>query len=163
LKGDEDRKSYIGFLEKKTRRLLFQSMMQGGSLNEKDQGRRSDEDDEDLLEVLQVLQELDGGKDKEAIKAEKRLHLAHNLPSSNSNELGGSIPQAEFRNFMRLMLLYRFPFGLTEPSLSEIDAAADAIMESFTSGNDGAKGEEITWPAFDGALRETMVSESHSS
>jgi hypothetical protein len=60
----EDRKSYIGFLEKKTRRFLFQVMMQEGSPNEKYSNQRSDEDDEDLLAVLQALQELDNGKEK---------------------------------------------------------------------------------------------------
>jgi hypothetical protein len=63
--GEQDRKLYVEFLEKKTRRLLFQSMMKAVSpIEKKKKFQRSDEDDEDLLEVLQVVQELDKGKDE---------------------------------------------------------------------------------------------------
>lgn len=57
------------------------------------------------------------------------------------------------------MLLYRFPFGLAELTFSDIDTAADAIMKSFISIDRGAKVDGITWPAFDRALKESMVSE----
>jgi hypothetical protein len=157
--GDENRTSYIEFLENKSRRLLFQSMMQGGSQEGGSRSQRSDEEDEDLIEVLQALQELDEEQNEDSATARRKLlHLAHDLPSSNSTDLGGVIPLEEFRKFVRLMLLYRFPFGVAKPSLSEIDMAEDAIMESFVSNNDRQQIEGISWPAFDRALRETMVS-----
>lgn len=154
----EDRKSCIEFWEKKSRRLLFQSMMQGGVPSAKDQDQRSDEDDEDLLEVLQALQEVDNGKSQELTEREMKSQLFNDLPTSNSTELGGTIPEVDFRNFVRLMLLYRFPFGLADPSLLEIHISADAIMKSLNSHDDLPKVKGITWPAFDRALRDTMAS-----
>jgi hypothetical protein len=149
---------YVEFLEKKTRRLLFQSMIQGGNPNETNHNKRSDDGDEDLLEVLQAMQELDGAEKEGPVEEEKKLLSIHNLPSSFSSDLSRTIPQGEFRTFVRLMLLYRFPFGLAEPSLLEIDTAADAIMGSFISNEDKSKVDGITWSAFDQVLKKTMVS-----
>jgi hypothetical protein len=79
-----------------------------------------------------------------------------------STELGGIVPQPELRNFVQLILLYRFPFGLAESTFSEIGTAADAIMKSFISIDRRTKVDGITWPAFDRVLKETMVSEVYS-
>jgi len=154
----KDMKSHIEFLEKKSRRLLFQSMMQECFPDEKNPKQRSDEDDKDLLEVLQALDEVVRGKREGPDEDEKKMCFKNDLPSSHSTELGGFIPYKEFRRFVRLMVLYRFPFNLTQPSLLEIDTTSDTIMEWFTSKEDGARVAGIAWPAFDLALGETIVS-----
>jgi hypothetical protein len=97
------------------------------------------------------------------MKVEKRLHLTRGLPSSNFTELGGVIPQEEFCNFVWLMLLYRFPFWLADPTPTEIDTAANAILTSFALEVDESKDKGISWSVFDQALRGKVVSKSFSS
>lgn len=145
-------------LERKRRRLLFQSMM--NTFTTIQYNIRTYKDDEDLNDVLDFL----NANSKSVWNAdafdgsdERLFPAAENLPSSNSSELSGTIPQFEFRSWLRLVLLSRLePIGDVRWR-RELEAVTDAMLDCFGENYPGKIEDEISWQSFDNTIINAMV------
>ncbi|KAE8453392.1 hypothetical protein EG329_010253 [Mollisiaceae sp. DMI_Dod_QoI] len=148
---------WLDTVERKRRRLLFQSMMNRFATMQ--YISRSNKDDEDLDDVLDALDQDDYSvwhADGPNEFNEPVLPPTTRLPSSNSSELSGIIPRYEFRSWLRLVLLSRLtPVGDVRWR-RELEAVTDSVLGCFNEHSTSRNEDGISWQDFDKTIRNSM-------
>lgn len=148
---------WLDALERKRRRLLFQSMM--NIFTTLQYITRLDKDDEDLNDVLDLLNEDNNSVWHAGAYNGFEVPLfsaAESFPSSNSSELSGTISKDEFRSWLRLVLLSRLdPVGDVRWR-RELEAVTDSMLDCFCESNARQVEDGISWQAFNNTIMNAM-------
>lgn len=139
------------------RRVLFQCMSIAAADAAEEPTARTDADDRDLLGAHETVERWNYTRDWE--RAPKRISRGEpiiqvrDLPSSRSQITRGTIPQAEFRSLVKLLLCYQLCEAGYEPGLildqvdRDLSTATDSVLAAFST-SDSEQGPGIGWDAF---------------
>lgn len=145
-------------VDRKRRRLLFQSLMDRFTTMQ--YIARTEKDDEDLNDVLYVLEQDDyavWNADTSNDPDDPVSSSPTRLPSSNSGELSGTIPRYEFRSWLRLVVLFRLdPMGDVHWR-RELEAVTDSVLECFSEHDTEQSRNDISWQVFDKSITNALV------
>lgn len=135
------------------RSLLFQSMRDSQAplnslINEKDTPR-TDEKDDYLLQAHRIVSKLNSRRppsNPTRIEFGPPIIAAEALPSSNSDDYSGTIPQDQLTSFLRICKHLGSGSTLSDITLNQVDTA------------DFAASPVVGWEAFDDTLSSSQVS-----